>query len=85
MIIYVVSTLNDNLVVAHGHSLITLVIICAGWDFWYIVSTLRPFVTLQRPMPRQTHSMTIPQRLTNLASRLYLFLQDGTFGMLSAH
>lgn len=27
--------------------------ICAGWDLWYVVSTLRPFVAPQRPMPRQ--------------------------------
>lgn len=27
--------------------------VTAGWDFWYVVSTLRPIVAPVQPMPRQ--------------------------------
>lgn len=27
--------------------------VVAGWDFWYVAITVRPFVAVKRPMPRQ--------------------------------
>lgn len=34
------------------------VVLCrAGWDFWYVTTTLRPFFAPLRPMPRQAMVM----------------------------
>lgn len=37
-----------------GNDTLTIVrLVSRGWDFWYVVSTLRNVVAPQRPLPRQ--------------------------------
>lgn len=54
--------------------------VAAGWDFWYVAVTLRPFVAVKRPIPRQALVM---QRYR--AGALVYALQDcGGFAVSAA-
>lgn len=38
-------------------TLTTMRLLNRGWNFWYVVSTLKPIVAPKRPLPRQAFDM----------------------------